>query len=315
VQLEFEIFWVWNRCVVLRVAVIINPQARRIRHRKDFLAEIKALFETEKVTATIVICPSRGMAEWLRAQLQKRPDVLVSAGGDGTTGSIAEACVQEDLPLGVIPAGTHNHFARDLKIPEGMEEAVRCIARGHARRIDVGEVNGRVFINNSSIGAYPRVVEERDELIDRFGLRKSVAQLLATARVCARKPLVRAEIEINGRVERRATPFVFVGNNQYQIHPFEERFRSSLEAGTLCVFTTRRNGIGGFLRLFWLSLFHRLEAAGEFESRLSPTVCIRLTKRMVRVSKDGEILRLETPLHYASRPGALKVLVPPPCAV
>src|SRR6185503_16647759 len=99
-------------------------------------------------------------------------DAVVIGGGDGTVSAAADRAVRHGKPIGVLPLGTLNHFARDLGMPPDLRDAVRAIATGVVREVDVGEVNGRVFVNNSSIGVYPTVVRDRDEQRLRFGRGK-----------------------------------------------------------------------------------------------------------------------------------------------
>jgi diacylglycerol kinase family enzyme len=87
--------------------------------------------------------------------------VVVAGGGDGTVNAVAGVLAGTEKPLGVLPLGTLNHFAKDLGIPHEVERAVQLLGTGAPRRVDVAEVNGRVFVNNSSIGVYPLAVRER----------------------------------------------------------------------------------------------------------------------------------------------------------
>ena len=92
------------------------------------------------------------------------------------------------MPLGVLPLGTLNHFAKDLGIPEKLEDAVALITAGHTRRVDLGEVNGEIFINNSSLGIYPYLVSDRERQTSATGRTKWVAASLAFLRVLRRFP-------------------------------------------------------------------------------------------------------------------------------
>jgi diacylglycerol kinase family enzyme len=105
----------------------------------------------------------------IAAAKSARPDVLVAGGGDGTVSAVAAALVDSDIVLGVLPLGTLNHFAKDLGIPLLLEAAAGAIVAGRTARIDVGEVNGRVFVNNSSIGLYPEIVRDREQQQRRLG--------------------------------------------------------------------------------------------------------------------------------------------------
>src|SRR5690606_11439746 len=98
---------------------------------------------------------------------ETRPDAVIVAGGDGTVNCVAGAVVGTDVVIGVLPGGTFNHFAKDIGMPDDMVGAVRALADAEPRLVDVGEVNGRVFVNNSVLGVYPEMVAIRDKLRSR----------------------------------------------------------------------------------------------------------------------------------------------------
>src|SRR6185503_11143696 len=85
-------------------------------------------------------------------------EVVVAAGGDGTVSAVASCVKGSGATMGVLPMGTLNHFARDLGIPPKLEDAIAVLARGLRVAVDLGEVNGRVFVNNASLGVYPDMV-------------------------------------------------------------------------------------------------------------------------------------------------------------
>src|SRR6202043_1680424 len=134
-------------------------------------ADIAELFRAAGSQA-LVIELRRGQdpAEAARAA-SARTSIVVAAGGDGTVSGVAAGLVGTPATLGVLPVGTLNHFAKDLGIPLSLEKAVATIAAPRVGAIDVGRVNERVFLNNSSIGIYPNIIEAREEL-RRLGHRK-----------------------------------------------------------------------------------------------------------------------------------------------
>jgi diacylglycerol kinase family enzyme len=293
----------------MKFGVVINQHATG--GRDSAIADtIRTSFATQGQQSLVRLCASEDLSDAAHDLISKRVDAVVAGGGDGTVSTIAEACARSGVPLGVLPLGTRNHFARDLGLPRGTSECIECITAGEVRRVDAGSVNGRIFINNSSIGAYPRAVEQREELRARFGLRKHVAGTIATLRTFARRPVMDAMIEIDGATEYRSSPFVFVGNNFYSVDLFSVRLRSSLSEGKLSVYTARCNGVPGLLKMLWLSLWNRLEQSRDFEMRCGSEIKIRLRQTSVRVSRDGEVSRLATPLHYKIEPAALQVFVP-----
>jgi diacylglycerol kinase family enzyme len=134
--------------------------------------------------------------------------------------------------------------------------------------------------------------------------------MIATLRVFAQRPQVNALLEIDGRTVPATGPFVFIGNNEYSVRLLATQFRTSLTEGKLCVYTARRNGVSGLLRFLWLALWDRLDQTRDFEMRTAREVIIRLARPSVRVAKDGEVLRLATPLEYRIAPLALELFSP-----
>src|SRR5439155_15163527 len=120
--------------------------------------------------------------------------ILVAGGGDGTVNALAGAVVGRDVRFGVLPLGTLNHFAKDLGIPLDLAAAVDVVLDGRVQSVDVGEVNGRVFINNTSIGVYPRIVELRNRHRGS-GMAKWAAALWATLAVLLHPPLLGVRIQ------------------------------------------------------------------------------------------------------------------------
>jgi diacylglycerol kinase family enzyme len=296
----------------MKVAVIINKAAGISTGPDPALTHdsVREAFQLLALDAEIHVCPGRDVSALARSLIRPGLDALVAGGGDGTISSVARLLAGGSLPLGILPLGTRNHFARDLGIPTRLTDAVQIIARGHVVRIDAAEVNGHLFINNSSIGAYPRAVEERQDHQTKLGLPKWLAMIVATLALFRRFPLIRAHLQFNGEEVVRSTPFVFVGNNVYAMNFFDVKFRSCLTAGTLCVYTARCTGVFCLLKLFWHSLRRRLDQSRDFDSWTPSEVVVRPHRRRIRVSLDGEVVRMAAPLHYRIHRAALPVLAP-----
>lgn len=237
-------------------------------------------------------------------------DCVVAAGGDGTVNCVAGVLVGSRTAMGVLPLGTLNHFAKDLGIPMTLEEAARLICTGRTRQIDVAEVNGRFFVNNSSIGIYPHLVKRRDGQINRLGRGKALATLLATVTALRRFPTVHVRVKAAGQMWEGAAPFVMVGNNAYLWDLFNFASRSRLDGGELGIYFANRTGRFGLLKLVILGWLHRLDQARDFTSMTATELWIETKKHKLRVATDGEIRRIRTPLHYVIHPGALRVIAP-----
>jgi diacylglycerol kinase family enzyme len=224
---------------------------------------------------------------------------------------VASVLAGTATPLGVLPLGTLNHFAKDAGIPLDLPKAVGTIAEGHTRRVDVGRVNDCTFINNSSIGVYPSFVESRDRH-RKQGRSKRAAPVLAMADVLRREGEVAIRLHADrARVVAR-TPFVFVGNNEYRVEGFRLGGRIRLDGGRLHAYFAPPVRTRHLPKLFAQALFGYARREHALQSLAGAEVWVdTIFSRSVDVACDGEIVTLDTPLHYRSWPAALSVLVPP----
>jgi diacylglycerol kinase family enzyme len=240
-------------------------------------------------------------------------DAVIAGGGDGTVGLAAAAAVRHDRTLGILPLGTLNHLARDAGIPADLAGAVAVIARGAARRIDVAEVNGHLFVNNSGVGLYPVMVRSRQAQQRAFGRSKRIAMLVASLRALRHFGRHRLTIRVEGNAQLIQTPLLFVGNNIYETSLLTLGRRAALDRGELCLYAmlarTRRRLIGLALR----GLVGTLDQQRDFIS-LTGVSEAEIDARLpaLTVAADGETLRLDTPLKYRIHPRALRLLMPAP---
>ncbi len=198
------------------IAVLLNADAGTASGRPQIATELAELFRALGREAEIIVLPHGQDPLEAARSASARSTIVAAAGGDGTVCGVAAGLVDGPAALAVLPLGTLNHFAKDLRIPLDLAKAVAVVAAGHTARIDVGVVNDRVFVNNSSIGIYPSIVDAREALRSQ-GHRKWPAMAIATFRVLRRYRGVKVTIEIDGRRHTWRTPFVFVGNNEYTI--------------------------------------------------------------------------------------------------
>ena len=242
----------------------------------------------------------------------ENPAIVVAGGGDGTISAVASALVGSDIALGVLPLGTLNHFAKDLGIPLDPGAAARTIAAGRSTRVDAGEVNGRVFLNNSSLGLYPHIVRSREEQQRRLGRGKWMALAWATWTTLRRKPFLNVRLALDGTEQQCTASFVFIGNNEYMMQGFSIGARQRLDAGCLSLYLTRRRSRSRLLMLGLRALVGRLHQADDFEAVTARSIVVETRRSHVHVALDGEVSVIETPLSYRILPGALRVLVPAP---
>jgi diacylglycerol kinase family enzyme len=238
------------------------------------------------------------------------PAVVVAAGGDGSIGSVASVLAGTGKALGVLPLGTWNHFAKDLDIPLTLDGAAKTVVEGRAASIDVAEVNGRVFVNNSSIGLYPRIVRRREEQREKLGWGKWPAFVWATLHTLHRHRLLDLTLSVDGKEVRRQTPFVFIGNNFYEMEGFNVGTRERLDRGELSVYLAPNARALDLLVLALRSLFGLLRNDSRFEVLRTTELRIESPNDRARVAIDGEVAMVPMPLRYRVRPGALRVMVP-----
>ena len=291
------------------VEIILNAAAGA-GDKEAARARLAELFAAAGVAAHILLARSGAeIASAARRAAQGSAHIVVAGGGDGTLSAVAAALVGTDKILGVLPLGTLNHFAKDLRLPLDLDAAAEVIISGHTARVDVGEVNGRVFINNSSLGLYPRIVRQRERQ-ERQGYNKWLAFVWATIVVFKRFPFLSVRLSADGRELNRRTPFVFIGNNEYEMDTFNVGGRACLDAGLLSLHVTHKAGRLRLIALALRALFGRLRAAKDFDSLCVHEVWIETRHKRLSVAADGEVTIMHTPLHYRVRPGALRVLVP-----
>jgi diacylglycerol kinase family enzyme len=295
----------------MKVMVIINGAAGSVGGKDDQRAgRICDAFRTVNVEAEVRIVKGRQLIDVARDAAQSGVDAVVAGGGDGTISTVARVLAGGSIPLGVLPLGTLNHFAKDAGIPLNFNDAVRVISEGNVRTLDLGEVNSYTFINNSSIGLYPHIVQQREELRQRHGSGKWLAMMLAAISVFRRFPLLRVRIELDYCIIPLTTPFLFVGNNEYQMSLFALGARSKLDGGKLSLYVARCKGRLCLFRLAFLAIMNRLDQAKDFDLRSVTEIWLETRRRKLRVSLDGEVVRLRPPLHYRVLPGALRVILP-----
>jgi diacylglycerol kinase family enzyme len=218
--------------------------------------------------------------------LHSGAEIVGVAGGDGSLAPVGAAALETGASCVCIPFGTRNHFARDAGLDrDDPLAALDAFAGGREKRIDVGRVGGRLFLNNVSFGAYAGLVHRREHARRRGEALARAKALLAVAR---RRHRLRARVdseEIDARV-------LLVGNNRYELDLFTLGARARLDAGTLDLWAA-----AGWWPTAW-------------EERVAASFRIELPVAQAALAIDGEPALLEPPLELDSLAGALRLLVP-----
>lgn len=292
------------------LTIILNT-ASGAGSKPETAEQVTELFNAAGVQARLHLLSSPlDIPNLVDRELAAGSDAIVAGGGDGTVNAVASGLVGGPTPLGVLPLGSLNHFAKDLGIPLDLPNAVETIVSGHVGRVDVGRVNDRIFVNNSSIGLYPSIVERRERLRAQ-GHHKWPALFIATLEVLSREHEVSARLDVGGRTIVSHSPFVFIGNNEYQVEGIHLGERTRLDAGRLFAYLAPRVHTRDLPKLLAHALLGRARRERALEVYSAAELWVdALRARDIKVACDGELLTLRSPLHYRIWSGALNVLVP-----
>ena len=293
-------------------ALILNPGSGA-GSPEEISARTTTAFQAGGREVRITLARSGAeLRDAVRGAIAGNAAAVVAGGGDGTVSAVAAGLRGHPTPLGVLPLGTLNHFARDLGVPLGLEEAVQVILAGHSSAIDVGEVNGHTFLNNASLGLYPHIVLARRKHPAR-GMLKWLIAFWITLKVLARHRSMAVRLSMGDEVALRRTAIVFVGNNEYRAAGLDAGSRASLSGGTLAIYLVNAGGRSHPLRLIRLAWHMVLGVAldgDHLELVRAPAVTVESKRPRLYIALDGEVDVFEAPLEFRCVPGALRVLVP-----
>lgn len=293
------------------IEVILNAGSGAGENREKSENELAEAFRAHNFDAHFSFAESgEQLLEMAKKAASGDAKIVCAGGGDGTISAVAAEIFKTGKTLGVLPMGTLNHFSKDLQIPSEPAESVRVIAENHAEGIDAGSVNGQIFVNNSSIGLYPQIVRRRQQQQEKLGRGKWSSAFWAAMAVFRRYPFLRIKLTVSGEKLKRQTPFVFIGNNEYEMEGLKIGERKSLQGGKLSVYLLRQTGRWGLVRLAALSIFGKLREAKDFETFFTDEITIETHHKKLLVAFDGEVKEMEMPLCYKIHPRALRVIVP-----
>lgn len=290
----------------------INASAgtAKAKDRSDLNTLLSEIFTQYQIETDLRFPNPEELPHLLKEARESEADGIIVGGGDGTLRTAANALAGSKVPLGVLPLGTLNHFAKDLRLPLKLQEAIGVIAKGHTQRIDVAAVNDEVFINNSSIGIYPFLVLDRERMQEEEGKRKWHAALLAAIRALRKFPLRRLRVRVGNETLLHKSPVIFVGNNSYGLDPGSLGKRERLDGGELSIHVAKVESRKGFLALVLRGMLGLLRTSRDLKVLTGSFAEITSKTSRLPVALDGEVEILTPPLRYVIRKQALRVFVP-----
>jgi YegS/Rv2252/BmrU family lipid kinase len=263
------------------------------------------------VSADVILCRTGAeMMDAARSAAARAASTVAAAGGDGTISGVAQALAGSDSSLGVIPLGTFNYFARSLGIPDDLDGALDVLAAGCGRPWPIGEVNGRVFVNNASIGVYPAILKEREDIYSRWG-RSRVAACWSVLTSLARgvRPM-RMALTVDGGTRTARTPLVFVANNPYQLQMFDLEDAAAIARRRFAVFIAPDAPRAELVRIAADLALGRARQFRDFELIACDALTVEPDRARLTVARDGERESLAAPLRFRLLPDALRVIAP-----
>jgi YegS/Rv2252/BmrU family lipid kinase len=295
----------------MRATVLLNRGGGSVTDGKAQADLVTRALLEAGIDANVCLVDGGELEGLSRGAVERGDPVLIVGGGDGTISAAAGALAGSDTVLGVLPLGTLNHFAKDLGIPLDLAQAALAIAQGREQRVDVAQMNGRIFVNNSAIGLYPLMVLDREAQQEKLGRSKWLAMAVASLRTLIRFKHQRLALTVNDQKKRIDTPLLFVGNNDYRLEMPGAGTRESLSDGQLCVMVMRKDTRIGLLATVVRALTGTTRSNDMVKLDGVERLRVDSRKHRLAVSLDGETCHVATPLDYAIRKGALRVMVPP----
>lgn len=300
------------RLDVMKIHVVVNKRAGTVLDWETgpLREEILSAFRSHGHEVTLHLIPPDAVSETISQVLAQGCQALIVGGGDGTVRTAATSLLGTDIPLGILPLGTMNRLARDLKIPLTLKEAAAALASGGTAAIDVAEVNGRIFLCNSTFGLPVHFSTQRQLLRGkpawvRFkGYLSAIKDMLQSRR--------RMELDIDhGQTRMRLRVLsMAVSNNCYVERASLMLEKDGLHHGVLAAYVSQHPSGWGMARAVVRAMLGRFKSDPHVVHFEAHEIDVSARRSRVRLANDGELEIVKLPLQYRIRPGALKVLVP-----
>jgi len=294
--------------------VVVNAASGR-RKEPSFEGTLSAALGRHP--GQFAISSAEGGAE-LDAAIRRAVDgghpVLVAAGGDGTITAVAEAAAAHGRALGIIPMGTFNFVARGLGIPETPDAAVDLLMERRERTVSVAEVNGRLFLNNASIGLYPAILKEREGIYRRWGRSRLAAYWSVVKTVFGAFRPLHLRVSVDGAVIRARTPLLFVARSAFQLEHYGLEGAEALRDDRFALFLAPDASSVRLLALALRLASGGLRAGRDIELVTGDEILVESTRRRLLVARDGERTHMSPPLRFRIHRDALRIIAPGPAA-
>lgn len=296
-----------------RIPVFLNAKAGATGERAwERIETLSTELSREPAVDRVELLSPDALSAAVQRAVAEGQDRVIVGGGDGTLSTAAAILAGTNTALGVLPLGTLNHFARDARIPvDDWREAAAIALADDVRAVDLGEVNGRTFLNTCSLGGYVNALRRRERLRRRASHGKTRAMFWGTVAVLKRVPRLYVTLSSAERDLKLRASFVLVSNNPYQDDVIVSARRTRLDGGKLCVYTSRAHRYRDIFRILLEMWRVGIHQSTQLESWQTAQLEIATTDQTLHLALDGEVVLMRLPLRLRCRVGALRVAVPP----
>ncbi len=237
-------------------------------------------------------------------------DVVVALGGDGTQSAVAGALAGSDTVMGVLPGGTFNYFARELGVGETLDAALDTLLSGRVRRMDVGDVNGRIFLNNASFGVYPKILERREAVYKRWGRSRVAAYWSVLLTLWEMRDPMHLSLTLDGAKRDFYTPLAFVARSAYQLENMGLDGADAVRNGQLALFLAKGRSPRHLITAAFRLALGKTARGQDFDLLIADEILIETRQPRRLLAFDGEKERATGPFHLCVQRNALSVIAP-----
>ncbi|WP_406736073.1 diacylglycerol/lipid kinase family protein [Thioclava sp. GXIMD4215] len=292
-----------------RIYVVANPNSgQNSRTREPIEAALNVFGDEAKLYRWE---PDHEVSETVDRAIADGAELIVAAGGDGTVMAVAQAMLGKGVPMAVLPLGTFNFYARGLRFSEDATEAAQQILKGETREIQVGSVDGRVFLNNASLGIYPKILKAREAIYARWGRHRMVAYWSVIRTFLKFQKPMKVDFQTEDLADTRATPLIFVARSAYQLDFFGLRGARAITDDKFAVLIAKGENRMQLFRLAWRLVTRQVREGRDYDVLRCREFTVGLRgKRRALLAFDGEKARMESPFAFRMHPDLLTIVLP-----
>jgi diacylglycerol kinase family enzyme len=299
-----------------KVFVLLNSGAGTLRDGDGdaVVSKIKESLGAAGHTVEVVTAPGGELQGRLEMRLSLgRPDTVIVGGGDGTVSGMAAALCGTEIAMGILPLGTMNLFARSVGMPLDLDEALAAFVGATTRKVDLGEVNGRIFTHHVSLGLHPRLVAMREKADYGSRVGKIFATFRALLTTMRRPPRLQVRVTLEEKVFDLETPALVVSNNMFG--PDHLPYADALDQGVLGIYICTSHHPADLAQVTLEALLGSWHARDRVQTLSARSITVeRRSRRRRRIvaTVDGELVTFDGAIEMKILPGCLTVLAPEP---